>query len=124
VPAKPAKSTPATSKPAPSAGRTDLKRARTLANKKRRMAAHFARHPNATEGDPTQHRPRVSLPLQFVTFLSPVPQHRGSWFACILDGRILSCGSLGDATNAKKESTDPRAYLVRRDGSILNRIEA
>jgi len=99
--------------------------ARTLANKKRRQARHFSRHPRATEGDPTQHPPRRPAPLAYVVHTTTVPAFHGeSWYACILDGRILECGPLSACQAAKRESMDPRAYLIRRTGSTMNRIEA
>lgn len=117
MPAKPA------AKPAPAS--VPQAHARTRANALRRIARHQKRHPNWTPGDPTQHRPRPPLERQFVILARELlPLHHGPWYACILDSRILSCGSLNEADSARKQSMDPRAHLIRRDGSILNRIAA
>lgn len=93
-------------------------------NARLRLARHLARNPNAKGNTlPCPRHPGRGIEKQFVVFSAQVPQHRGPWYAAILDGRILSCGSLTEVTQARKESMDPRVYIVRRDLSTLNRVE-
>lgn len=92
-------------------------------NARKRVARHQRNHPNWTPGNPTQTRPRSELPKQFIIFSGVAPAHKGdAWYACILDGRILSCGSYTEADSAKRESMDPRSYLIRREGSVMVRL--
>ena len=120
MPAKPAvkpSATPAKSRPS---GLT-----RTEANRAQRIARHMRNHPNwKNQHGGANHPVRPGFPKQSVVLSILVPEHKGQWYAAILNGVILSCGSFNDAAAAAKASHDPRTVLVRRNGATLNRVEA